>query len=100
MDEFSSARPNTEDGASQRAQSCKAYLSSHFAFQIAASWGAQSHNAVVSRRFVFHGVSNPGTSFVQQQVHGLSRYGCVLFGVSRQCGEPLDACFAPQRKTT
>ena len=85
MDDFSSARPNTEEGASQGAQSCKAYASSRFAFRITASWGAQSHNtvvlnrfafwitaswgaqshnAVVSSRFVFHGVPNPGTSAV------------------------------------
>ena len=85
MDDFSSARPNTEEGASQGAQSCKTYVSSRFAFRvtaswgdhshntvvsnrfafrITASWGAQSHNAVVSSRFVFHGVPNPGTSVV------------------------------------
>ena len=85
MDDFSSARPNTEEGASQGAQSCQTYVSSRFAFRvtaswgaqphntvvsnrfafrITASWGAQSHNAVVSSRFVFHGVPNPGTSVV------------------------------------
>ena len=85
MDDFSLGRPNTEEGASQGAQSCKACVSSrfafhitaswgaqshntvasnHFAFQSTASWGAQSHNAVVSSRFVFHGVPNPGTLVV------------------------------------
>ena len=85
MDNFSSARHNTEEGASQSAQSCQTYVSSRlafrvtaswgaqshntvvsnrFAFRITASWGAQSHNAVVSSRFVFHGVSNPGTLVV------------------------------------
>ena len=85
MDDFSSARPNTEEGASQGAQSCHTYVSSRFVFRvtaswgarshntavsnrftfrITASWGAQSHNAVVSSRFVFHGVPNPGTSVV------------------------------------
>ena len=44
MDDFSSARPNTEEGASQGARFCKAYVSSCFAFRITASWGAQSHN--------------------------------------------------------
>ena len=43
MDDFSSARPNTEEGASQGAQSCKTHVSSRFAFRITASWGAQSH---------------------------------------------------------
>ena len=109
MDDFSSARPNTEEGASLGAQSCQTYVSSRFAFRvtaswgaqshntvvsnrfafrITASWGAQSHNAVVSSRFVFHGVPNPGTSVVPQQVHRLSCYGCVLLCVSRQCAEP------------
>ena len=81
-DDFSSARPNTEEGASQGPQSCKRYVSScfafrvtaswgaqshntvvwnRFAFQSTASWGAQSHNAVVSSRLVFHGVPDPGT---------------------------------------
>ena len=85
MDDFSSAGPNTEEGASQGAQSCQIYVSSRFvfrvtaswdaqshntvvlnrfAFRITASWGAQCHNAVVSSRFVFHGVANPGTSVV------------------------------------
>ena len=64
MDNFSSARPNTEAGASQGAQSCKVYVSSRFAFRITASWGAQSHNAVVSSRYVFHGVPNPRTLVV------------------------------------
>ena len=53
MGKYSSAWPNTEEGASQGAQSCKAYVSSRFAFRITASWGAQSHNAVVSSRFAF-----------------------------------------------
>ena len=53
MDDFSSARPNTEEGASQGAQSCKTYVSSRFAFRVTASWGAQSHNTVVSNRFAF-----------------------------------------------
>ena len=53
MDDFSSARPNTEEGASQGAQSCQTYVSSRFAFRVTASWGAQSHNTVVSNCFVF-----------------------------------------------
>ena len=52
MDNFSSARPNTEEGASQGAESCKTYVLSRFAFRVSASWGAQSHNAVLSSRFV------------------------------------------------
>ena len=40
MDDFSSARPNTEEGALEGAQSCKAYISSRFAFRITESWGA------------------------------------------------------------
>ena len=40
MDDFSSARPNTKEAASQGAQSCKAYASSRFTFRITASWGA------------------------------------------------------------
>ena len=53
MDQFSLARPNTEEGASQGAQSCKAYVSSRFAFRVTASWGTQSHNAVASSGFEF-----------------------------------------------
>ena len=40
MDGFSSARPHTEEGASQGAQSCQTYDSSRFAFRVIASWGA------------------------------------------------------------
>ena len=85
MENFSSARPNTEEGASQAARSYKTYVSSRFAFRMTASWGAQSHNtvvsncfafritaswgaqphnAVVSSPFVLHGMPNPGTSVV------------------------------------
>ena len=53
MDGFSSARRNTEEGASHGAQSYQTYVSSRFAFRVTASWGAQSHNTVVSNRFVF-----------------------------------------------
>ena len=88
MDEFSSARPN-EEGVSQSAQ-CKAYVLSHFAFWITASQGAQSHNTIVSSRFMFHGVPNPRFPFVQQQVHRLSCYGCVLLCVSRHYEEVLE----------
>ena len=35
-----------------------------FAFRSTASWGAQSHNAVISNHFVFHQVPNPRTSVV------------------------------------
>ena len=50
MVDFSSARPNTEEGASEGAQSWKADVSSRFAFRITAPWGAQSHNTVVVLR--------------------------------------------------
>ena len=53
MGDFSSAWPNTEEGALQGAQSCKAYVLSRFAVRITASWGAQSHNTVISNRFAF-----------------------------------------------
>ena len=51
VNKFSSARPNNEEGTSQGAQSCMAYISSCFLFRITASWGAQSQNADVSSRF-------------------------------------------------
>ena len=68
--------------ASWGAQSHNTVVSSRFVFWITASWGAQPHNAVNLSRFVFHGVPNPGTSFVPQQVHCWSHNGCVLLCVS------------------
>ena len=52
MDKFFSAWPNTNEGASQGAKSCKPYVSSRLAFQRTTSWGTQSHKAVVSSGFV------------------------------------------------
>ena len=60
MDDFSSAQPNTEEGASQGAQSCKANVSSRFVFRITVSWGAQSHNVIVSDRFAFRTTASWG----------------------------------------
>ena len=110
MDDFSSARPNTEEAASHGTQSCKAYASSRFAFRITASWGAQSHStvalnrfvfritaswraqshsAVVSSRFVFQGVPNPGTSAVPStSTSSVALWLCVV------------VCLAAMRGTT
>ena len=43
----------------------------------------------------FTGCLIPELWLCQQQVHRLSRYGCVLFCVSRQRAEPLGACTSP-----
>ena len=114
MDDFSSARPNTEEGASQGVQSCKTYVSSRFAFRvttswgaqshntvvsnrfvfwITASWGAQSHNAVVSSRFVFHGVPNPGTWVVPTtSTLSVALWLCVVVCLAAMRGT---ACTSP-----
>ena len=82
MDDFSSARPNTEEGASHDAQSCKAYVSSFFVshhrfmgcpvpqYGRFASFRVSDHHCIPqcgrfeSFRVVFHGVPNPRTSVV------------------------------------
>ena len=121
MDDFSSARPNTEEGASQGAQSCQTYVSSRFAFRvtaswgaqshntvvsnrfvfrITASWGAQSHNAVVSSRFVFHRVTNPGTSVVPTtSTSSVTLWLCVVVCLAAMRGT---ACTShpPQNKNS
>ena len=83
MDDYPSARPNSEEGASQSAQACKAYVLSRFPPHITASWGAQSHHAVVLRRFVFHGVSSPGTSVVPTTCTSSVTLWVVCYCVSR-----------------
>ena len=120
MDDFSSARPNTEEGASQGAQSCKAYVSSHFAFRITASWCAQSHNtvisncftfritaswgtqyrnAVVSSRFVFHGVPNPETSVVPTtSTLSVTLWLCVVVCLTEMHGTTCTS--HPQKKNS
>ena len=116
MDDFSSAWPYTEEGASQGAQSYKAYISSRFTFRITATWGAQSQNTVVSNRFPlrntvswgaqsqnvvvssFTGCPFPELGLCQQQVHRLAHCGCVILCVSQQCAEPLDACTSHPKK--
>ena len=75
MDDFSLARPKSEEGASQGAQSCKAYVSSPLAFCITALWGAQSRNTVVSNRFAFRSTTSWGT-----QSHGHFAPFCVSRG--------------------
>ena len=74
MDDFSSARPNTQKGASRGAQSNKAYVSLCFAFRITASWGAQSDNTVVSNRFAFHITASWGA-----QSHNAVVSSCFVF---------------------
>ena len=108
MDDFSSARPNTKEGASQGAESCKAYVSSRFGFRITASWGAQSHNTVVSNRFasrstaswgaqshkaavlrpfVFHAVPHPGTSVVPTtRILSVTLWLCVIMCLAAMRG--------------
>ena len=117
MDDFSSARPNTEEGASQGAQSYKMYVSSrfafritaswgarshntvvsnHFGFRITASWGAQSNNAVVSSCFLFHGVPNPGTSVVPTtSTSSATLWLCVVVCLAAMCGT---ACTSHPKK--
>ena len=95
---LSSARPNTEEGASQGAQCCKAYVSSHFTFQITASWGAKSQNAVVSSRFVFHGVPNPGTWVVPTTSRNAKLWLCVIVCLAAICGTTCRMHFAPGKK--
>ena len=57
-----------------------------FVFHITASWGAQSHNAVVLSRFVFHRVPNPGTLFVMVVCYCVSRgtASCMHFALGRK----------------
>ena len=116
MDDVSSARPNAEEGASQGAHPWKAYVSSHFALRITASWvaqfhntvvsnrfacritaswGAQSHNAVIWSCFVFHGVPNPGTSVVPAtRTLCVPLWLCVILYLAA----PLDACTSHPKK--
>ena len=120
MGDFSSARANTEEGASQGAQSCKDYVSSRFASCITASWGAQSHstvmsnrfelritaslgaqshNAVVSRRFGFHGVPNPGTSVVPRtSTSSITLWLCVAVCLAAMRGTACTSHPPPKKK--
>ena len=121
MDNFSLARPNTEEGASQGAQSCKTDVSSRFtfrvtaswgaqshntvvsnrfAFRITASWGAQSHNAVISSRFVFHGVPNPGTWVVPTtSTSSPTLWLCVVVCLAATRGTACTSHPPPTKKT-
>ena len=94
MDEFSSARPNTKEGASQGAQSCKAYVSSRFAFWITASWGAQSHNMLLRVVSCCMVCPIPELRLCNNKYiicHATFVCYCVSRGTARKCLH-LDAC--------
>ena len=73
-------------------------------FRIVSRFGAPLHggpnSTMRSFRVVscFTGCPIPELRLCQQHVHRLSRNGCVLLCVSRQCAEPVDACTSHPKK--
>ena len=101
MEKFSSAQPNTEEGASQSVQSYNVYVSSHFAFQITASWVAQSHNAVFRVVSCAKGrcVIRCSMALCDCVCRGTLRaaFSCALHGQKNVRMDPRVAFFAPAR---
>ena len=75
-------------------------------FRVVLRFGAPLHGVpnptMRSFRVVscFTGCPIPELRLCQQQVHRPSRYGCVIFCVSRQCAEPLDAYTSHPQKNS
>ena len=75
-------------------------------FRIVSRFGSPLHGVpnptMRSFRVVscFTGCPIPELRLCQQQVHRLSRYGCVLLCVSRQCAEPHAPRTPPQHKNS